>query len=56
MEHTHTGTCSKCGKTCSYRLYPNRGFWVHDDTGKFLSAEPAMHDCNTYIVRDEVAK
>lgn len=46
-----TGTCTKCGKACRYVSMSTRGFWVHDDTGDFMSAEPERHDCNTHIAR-----
>lgn len=48
----HRGTCGKCLYRCTYVVYPNRAYWVHDDTGHFIRHLPETHDCNTYIIPD----
>lgn len=53
MSDQHQGTCGKCGKPCRYvHRGSSSSCWVHEDTGNFLSTEPEVHDCNTYIVRE----
>jgi hypothetical protein len=48
----HTGTCLKCGKRARYVNAGRGSWWVHEDSGNFLSQEPELHDVNTYIGRD----
>lgn len=53
MEELHRGTCKACGKPCVYVAYATRAYWVHEETGNYMSSDPWGHDCNTYVTKEE---